>query len=382
MDTYTSNPILPAAEVSKRKQSLQRVLPTDLFPDAAACWFLKHKEGLSKRSLESYQYYIANLHKYFGNRVIAQIAPEDVLEYQYKRKSEVSYGLVNHEINTLKQIMQDADLWDATRKHYRQLPPPQWTPPKVLTPEDEKRFFVVANSKPQWQVAAWACIVANNTSAIGQELVHLQLRHIFLDHNPPKIHINDKKVKNEYRARVIPLNPAALDAMTKIVERTKAAGAFAPSHYIFPYRVNRRDVDVTRPASRSFLIKAFREIREAAGVPWLQPRHFRNQCITRLFEAGAPDETIAAIAGHQSIRMSRFYSRIRIESKAEALNAFCQGAPIQHKSPTKHKVYTAVKNIDKAIGLSVTAVVNQLRKAGISAEKILDVITGLESGGE
>jgi hypothetical protein len=32
-----------------------------------------------------------------------------------------------------------------------------------------------------------------------------------------------------------------------------------------------------------------------------------------------------SIAGHQSIKMSRYYSRIRITAKAEALNAICPG---------------------------------------------------------
>jgi hypothetical protein len=32
-----------------------------------------------------------------------------------------------------------------------------------------------------------------------------------------------------------------------------------------------------------------------------------------------------SIAGHQSIKMSRYYSRIRTVAKAEALNAICPG---------------------------------------------------------
>jgi len=54
---------------------------------------------------------------------------------------------------------------------------------------------------------------------------------------------------------------------------------------------------------------------------WLKPRNFRNQLITKLFENGAADETITSIAGHQHIKMSRYYSRIRVEAKFEALSA-------------------------------------------------------------
>jgi len=66
-------------------------------------------------------------------------------------------------------------------------------------------------------------------------------------------------------------------------------------------------------------------MRKITGLNWLQPRNFRNQVITKLFESGAPDETIMSIAGHQSIKMSRYYSRIRITAKAEALDAICPG---------------------------------------------------------
>lgn len=172
-------------------------------------------------------------------------------------------------------------------------------------------------------MAYWAVSLTNNTSAVGVELRNLQLRHLFLEAEPPKIHIPDDKVKNEFRARVVPLNDVALKQMRRIVERASRLGASRPEHYIFPFRVKRNQYDVGRPASPYFIRAAFRSMREATGLEWLQPRNFRNQIITKLFESGAPDETIISIAGHQSIRMSRYYSRIRITAKAEALNAIC-----------------------------------------------------------
>ena len=66
-----------------------------------------------------------------------------------------------------------------------------------------------------------------------------------------------------------------------------------------------------------------RRLRGEPGNRFRKFRNFRNQIITKLFEAGTPNETIISIAGHQSIKMSRYYSRIRITAKAEALNAIC-----------------------------------------------------------
>jgi integrase len=351
------------------------ILTTAPFNDAAEAWLEWHKEqDIKPRTIESYKYYIGTLGKTFGGKLLSQITVTDVLEYQQQRKKLVSAGLVNHELNCLQQIMDAADLWTGIEKHYRQLKPPQWTPPKVLTPEDEERFFKVAATRTEWQVALWACTVANNTGAVGQELFCLQLQHIFLDHQPPKsiakIHINDKRVKNEFRARVIPLNAAALEAMSKLVERAKKLGAYSPFHYVIPYRVARNRFDVTRPASRSFIRRAFNEIKEAAGLPWLQPRNFRNQVITRLFENGEPDETVRAIAGHNSIRMSQHYSKIRIEAKADALNNL--GVP--EKKPVRAVTHDLAVKANAAITESVGALIKKLKRAGLAPEQILGIL--------
>lgn len=294
------------------------------FSEAARCWLeIKELHTRKARTIEMYRWYIRNLEKAFGALLLAQIHIGHILDYQRTRRREVGASCVNHEVNTLAQVLRQAELWDLIEKHYRPLPLPNWTPPKVLTADEEEKFFRVVAGNPDWNVAYWAVSLTNNTSAMGTELRHLQLRHLFLDQEPATIHIPDDKVKNEFRARVVPLNETALKQIRRIVDRAKKLGAYRPEHYIFPFRVKRNGYDVTRPASPYFIRSAFHAMRKTTGLDWLQPRNFRNQVITKLFEKGTPDETIISIAGHQSIRMSRYYSRIRIAAKAEALNAIC-----------------------------------------------------------
>jgi hypothetical protein len=300
-----------------------RTLP---FEEAATHWLeIKKMHSKKPRTIEMYEWYVRNLKKMFAGVLLSQIHIGHFLEYQRKRRMEAGSSCVNHELNTLAQILKAADLWDLIEKHYKPLPLPNWTPPKVLTAEEEERFFRVVAGNPDWSVAYWAVSLTNNTSAMGIELRYLQMKHVFLEHEPPTIHIPDTKVKNEFRARVVPLNAVATKQVRRIVERAKRLGAWHPDHYIFPYRLKRSSYDVTKPASPYFIRSAFRTMRKKTGLEWLQPRNFRNQIITKLFESGAPDETIMSIAGHQSIKMSRYYSRIRITAKAEALNAICPG---------------------------------------------------------
>jgi integrase len=305
------------------------------FDQAAQRWLeMKKLHTRKPRTIEMYEWYIRNLSKMFGELLLSQIHIGHVLEYQQQRRQVAGPSCVNHEINTLSQILRYADLWDLVKKHYKPLPLPNWTPPKVLTAEEEERFFRVVAEKPDWSVAYWAVSLTNNTSAMGVELRHLQLQHVRLDQDPPTLHIPDGKVKNEFRARVVPLNAVAAKQVRRIVARARQLGAWRPEHYIFPFRVKKGVYDVTRPASPYFIRAAFRSMRRVTGLEWLQPRNFRNQIITKLFESGTPDETIMSIAGHQSIRMSRYYSRIRISAKAEALRAICPG---QRNIPTALK---------------------------------------------
>lgn len=294
------------------------------FEEAAQHWLeIKKLHTRKARTIEMYQWYIRNLGRSFAGVQLSQIHIGHVLEYQQKRRLVAGPSCVNHEVNTLSQILRYAELWDLVAKHYKPLPLPNWTPPKVLSAEEEERFFRVAAGNPDWSVAYWAVSLTNNTSAMGTELRHLQLKHVRLEQAPATLHIPDGKVKNEFRARVVPLNDVALKQVRRIMNRAEKLGARMPDHFIFPYRVKRGVYDVTRPASPYFIRSAFKAMREATGLEWLQPRNFRNQIITKLFETGIPDETIISIAGHQSIRMSRYYSRIRISAKAEALNSIC-----------------------------------------------------------
>lgn len=295
-----------------------------MFEEAAANWLeIKKLHQRKPRTIEMYQWYIRNLNRKFASMLLAQIQIKHIEEYQQKRKLSAGPSCVNHEINTLAQILRQSDMWEAMEKQYRPLPLPDWTPPKVLTADEEEKFFRVAAGNPDWSVAYWAVSLTNNTSAKGTELRQLQIKHLKLDQETPTIHIPDETAKNDLGARVVPLNHVAEKQIRRILKRANALGARSPEHYVFPYRVKKNIYDVTRPASPNFLRTAFRSMRRATGMEWLQPRNFRNQVIARLFEKGTPEETIISIAGPQSIKMSRYYSLIKISAKAEALRAIC-----------------------------------------------------------
>lgn len=303
------------------------------FSQVAEIWLEQHRDSISDRTYRDYLFYIRTLNKKFKDTPCAAIHIGHVIAYRRERQQTAGPWCINHEIVTLKQVLELAGLWDLIGKHYKPLKIENTGPPRVMTPEEEERFFRVVSEHPEWKVAYWAVSITNNTSAFGCELRFLQVKHVFLEHVPPKIHIPDGKVKNEFRARVIPLNAEALKQVQRLLDRLKDDfGAGRPDHFLFPFRIKKGEYDVTRPASAFFIRSAFRSMRTVTGLPWLQPRHFRNQIITKLFESGAPDETITSIAGHQAIKMSRYYSRIRIHAKAEALDKIAPQPAVQKRA--------------------------------------------------
>jgi len=232
---------------------------------------------------------------------------------------------INHDLNTLAQILAQAGLWEAIKPFYKPLPLPRWVPPRVLTEEEEDRFFEIAANNPAFSMAYWISSLTNNTSASGSELRNLQLKHVALDSNPPLLYVPSEAVKNEYRARVIPLNERGEIQAQRILERAYSLGCTRPEHYLFPFRLTHGRYDPTRPASPWFIYKQWNKLVDAAieqgAIDFrIRPHDLRHQIITKMLEAGAPEQTVMSIAGHVSRQMLEHYSHQRIDAKAKVLN--------------------------------------------------------------
>jgi len=66
---------------------------------------------------------------------------------------------------------------------------------------------------------------------------------------------------------------------------------------------------------------AWRALTVEAGLPGLRFHDLRHHAITKFAEAGVPDHTLMAIAGHVSREMLEHYSHIRMEAKRDAVAA-------------------------------------------------------------
>jgi integrase len=280
-------------------------------------------------TIEAFQTQFIALDRFFGDLHLGEMTAGHLREYQRTRatnadamwKRTAGAGTINHEINSLSQVLEYAGLWQKLKPYYQPMRIPRWTPPRVMEPEEERRLFEVAAGDPDLELAYLVASITNNTSACGCELRALQIKHVDLLSRPPEVLIPSDRVKNEFRGRRIPLNETAAAMFAKCLARAAKRGSVDREHYLFPFRVKRNTFDPTRPASRYWIRANFNKLRLAAGLPWLRPHDLRHQVITRMLECGAPEPTVMAIVGHVSRQMLDHYSHIRMEAKMSVVNA-------------------------------------------------------------
>lgn len=299
--------------------------PRSTLKNATELYLDRRRLVLRRRSMDNYRFHFRCLIKFFGpERQLETFHEGSFREYQeWRSRSEpdrraAGASCINHELNALAQVLELADLWHPIAKYYEPLPLKDWAPPRVLTSEEEERFFRFASRKPTWKTAYCASQITANSTISGCELRHLRIKDLLLEHQPPIIRVPEE-VKNQYRVRAVPLNETALRASMDLLQIAATRGSTRPDHYLIPFRVRKGQYDPTRPASEYFIRCSFRNIARSCGLDWLTPTTFRHQAITKLLESGAPDETVRAIAGQVTEKAMRYYSHIRIEAKNEAV---------------------------------------------------------------
>ncbi len=306
-----------------------------------------HVQPRSKRSESDHA---KPLRQYFGSLPIARIDADSILAYVRQRKaSGLSNTTVNMEIGILRRILKRAKRWHFVEDEVPRLPE-RTDIGRALQPEEKLRLLKVAQSKPEWETAYLASVLALNTTMRGCEVKQLRWRDI--DLMDPSLVV--RRSKTRAGERVIPLNASALNAIMRLRERAQMVfgSDLQPDWYVFPSAEGYSKPDPTKPMSgwRS----AWRSLTRAVNCPacgklqnpsaicydpkcgtdlskvrsstaGLRFHDLRHHAITELAESQASDRTVMSIAGHVSQRMLAHYSHVRIEAKRKALDALAVG---------------------------------------------------------
>jgi len=292
------------------------------------------------------------LKKHFGPTPVARITADSVLAYVAERKKAGrSNGTINRDLDVLRGVLKRAKRWYMMAEDIRPMPV-RHNVGRALTHDEKLRLMKLAASKPEWQNARLAAMLALNTTMRACEIRGLRWRDVDLLERV--LAIRRSTTKTDAGERVIPLNSGAWTVIHESRERAKLLfGAEPqPDWYVFPHAEGLRKPDPTKPMSgwrtawrnltRAIYCPACGELQKpgeqcrnkecGADISKVKsPTHglrfhdLRHHAITELAESLASDQTIMSIAGHVSPKMLAHYSHVRLDAKRRALDALSGG---------------------------------------------------------
>lgn len=327
----------PACEFSRRMFDPGAIRALS-FRKAAVLWLDAHRRHIGAGTVRHYDCTIKALLVFFGELRLDEIHIGHVEQYQQMRTEgrdgmgQVGAQRVNHELNTLSQILARAGLWASMFDYYHPLRMPKAKVGCALGDEEQEHLFSVSSSHPKWRVAYLASLVTVNTTAGPGEILGLTLGDVDLGPDP-QIHIR-QNTKNKYRDRWIPLNAAAHPAIYELVDIARQKGSHLNTHYLLPHRAKNgcKDWDPTRPMYS--WRKAWNGMRAEAAKKYphlakLRMYDLRHTVITRLLEDPEnSEETVVSLAGWISQSMKKTYSHVRKRPRREALDRLSR-KPVQ-----------------------------------------------------
>jgi integrase len=320
---------------------LQIIKPAEFgalrFCDAGPIWLKEHRLSIGEKSYHNYLDHLKPLYRFFGEMTLRVIHIGNVEQYQKWRERpridpdgrtrRAGAQSINHEVNTLAQILDRAGLWTEIEKFYKPKKVPKSRVGRALDEEEAHRLLLVAGTNPRWRVAFWASLITANTTAGPGEILGIRLCDIELHTKPPTITIRER-LKNPHRERTIPLNKPALQAVEALLKRANRKGSVDPEHYLLPHRAHRRGEAADPNRSMGSWKKAWESLREKAGLPHLRMYDLRHHAITRLLEDPQVSlQEVKDIAGQVSQKMVEHYSHIHLSRKQAALDRNTTEAP-------------------------------------------------------
>jgi integrase len=316
--------------------------------EQALAEFVKGREGrVAERTSQIDAERSKVLVRHLGKTLVRKVDARAIRAFQDARKTEgVSGRTVNMEVTLIRQVLKRAKRWSVIADEVSNLPENQNVVGKVLTLEQKLHLFRTAASKPEWDVAYCAGVIAVNTTCRKIELLTLRWSDVDLF----KREFSIERSKTEAGHRLIPLNDEAMAGFARLRKRVEIIGGGAPEHFVFPACENssfdfEHHQKTFRTAWRS-LVKATAKrtgdaaaeeaskagtdseaARRSAMKPFTGFRFhdLRHQSITEMAENGVPEAAMQSIAGHLSKKMLDHYSHVRLAAKRQAVEGLGGG---------------------------------------------------------
>jgi len=241
-----------------------------------------------KRSWKKDKHSLEQLIKFFGDRKLTQITPEDIDAYKVKKLNEGYKGAsINRHLACLKHLYNLAIRWNryfgvnpVTKVDFFQESEPEI---RVMSLEEEK--LLLENSVP---VMRDFITIGLNTGMRKMEILSLKWEYIDLDKGIITLPQTNTKAKKK---RPIPINSIL---RSLILHRKLLTGA---SRFVFPS-------DKSKNGHLTWIGKSFSRSVNRAKIEGITIHSLRDTFATRLFEAGENIVTVSKILGHSDVNLT------------------------------------------------------------------------------
>ena len=199
------------------------------FRDAAKQFLADRKPRLSALSAQREETAV-KVFKRLAALPVGRITPDLILAHINERtEAGIKPATINRELGLVRGVLKKARRWHLFSEEIRPLPVRQ-TIGRALALDEKLRLLRVAGSRPEWQNAAYAAMLALNTTMRGCEIKQLRWQDIDFMRKALTI----CKSKTDAGVRVIPLNADAMSTVLSLYGRAKEHGDVRPEHYVFP----------------------------------------------------------------------------------------------------------------------------------------------------
>jgi len=274
---------------------------------------------------------LAHVERLLGEVLLPDLTEVRVLEYMARRQSEgVSGRTINMEIVNLSLAVGHPwrKLWPKVRKLEER------HDIGIALPEDDEVKLLEAADANKSPTIGTFIRVALLTALRSGEIRNLQWERMDLGQ---RTFVVGKSKSRGGAGRIIPMSDELFDVIKDHADWfTGRFGETKPEYFLFPYGP-RWPSDPTRP---TLSVKtAWGSVRDEAGVK-CRFHDLRHTALTKMAEAGVPESTMMALAGHLSRAMLERYSHVRMKAKREAVQAMRTARPkrvsdgVPTKSPT------------------------------------------------
>ena len=211
---------------------------------AALDKFVKGREGrVAERTTQIARERARALKRLMGDMLVRKIGAPEIRTYQDARKAEGLSGCtINMEVALIRRVLKRAKRWSAVAEDVTSMPECRNVVGKVLTAEQKLHLFRTAASKPEWDAAYCAAVIAVNTTCRKIELLSLR----WADVNMFAREVSIVRSKTEAGHRRIPLNDEAVAAFVRLRRRADMLGGGLVDQFVFP-ACERAVVDFERP---------------------------------------------------------------------------------------------------------------------------------------